>query len=69
LEIKKARHNLAFFQSKRLGCGKTWSELHLHYKHLLKSIYNHAGCTECCKEITVALKMINVIDKNKGTTV
>jgi len=33
LEIKKARENLAFsgfFQSERLGSGKTLSELHIH---------------------------------------
>jgi len=56
---------LDFFQSKRFGSGKTLSELHFHYESLLKGVYNHAGCTEYCKDFTVALKMINVIGKKK----
>jgi len=46
---KKARLNVAFsgfFQSERLGSGKTLSELHIHYKSLLKRVYNHAGRTK-----------------------
>ena len=31
---------LACFQSERLGSGKTMSELHIHYKSLLKRVYN-----------------------------
>jgi len=46
-----------------LGCDKTLSELHIHYKSLATRIYYHAGCTEYCKSFTVALKMIYVIDK------
>ena len=56
---------LDFFQSKRFGSGKTLSELHIHYESLMKGVYNHAGCTEYCKNFTVALKMINVIGKKK----
>jgi len=59
------RQNLAFFQSERLGSGKTLSELHIHYKPLLKRVYNHAGCTKYCKYFTVALKMIDVFDKKQ----
>jgi len=33
---KKARQNLAFFQSERLGSGKTLPKLHIQYKSLLK---------------------------------
>ena len=68
LEIKKARQNLAFsgfLQSERLGSGKTLSELHIHYKSLLKRVYNHAGCTKYWKYFTVALKMIDGIDKKQ----
>jgi len=43
---KKARQNLAFFQSERLGSGKTLSKLHIHYKSLLKRVYNHARWTK-----------------------
>jgi len=63
---KKARKIwsfLAYFQSERLGSGKTLSELHIHYKSLATRVYYHAGCTEYCKSFTVALKMIDVIDK------
>jgi len=28
-------------------------------------VYDHAGCTEYCKDFTVALKMIDVIDKKQ----
>jgi len=56
---------LAFFQSERLGSGKTLSKLHIHYKSLLKRVYNQAGCTEKWKNFTVALKMINFIDKKQ----
>jgi len=28
-------------------------------------VYDHAGCTECCKDFTVALKMIGVIGKKQ----
>jgi len=46
---KKARKNLAFsgfLSVGRLGSGKTLSELHIHYKSLLKRVYNHAECAE-----------------------
>jgi len=68
LEIKKAGKIwifLAYFQSDRLGSGKTLSELHLQCKCLATSVYCHAGCTEYCKKFTVALKMIDVIDKKQ----
>ena len=54
---------LAYFQSDRLGSGKTLSDLHTHSKSLATRVYYHAGCTEYCKNFTVALKMIDVIDK------
>ena len=41
------------------------SEPHIHYKSLLKRIYNHAGCTKYRNYFTVSLKMINVIDKKQ----
>jgi len=63
LAIKKARLNLAF--SERLGSSKILSELHIHYKSLLTRACDHAGYTEYCKYFTVALKMIDVIDKNQ----
>jgi len=36
LKIKKRQTKSGFFQSERLGSGKTLSELHIHYKPLLK---------------------------------
>jgi len=68
LEIKKLEKSgffLAYFQSDRLGSGKTLSELLIHYKSLATKVYYHAGCTEYCKNFTVALKMIDVIDKKQ----
>jgi len=68
LEIKKARKIwifLDYFQSDRLGSGKTLSELHIHYKSLATRVYYHAGCTDYCKDFTFALKMIDVIDKKQ----
>ena len=56
---------LAFFQSERLVSGETLSELHNRYKSLLTRVYYHAGCTEYCKDFTVALKMIDVSDKKQ----
>jgi len=66
LEIKNARQNLdflAYFKSDRLGSGKILSELLTHYKSLATRVSFHVGCTEYCKNFTVALKMIDVIDK------
>jgi len=37
----------------------------IHYKSLATRVYYHVGCTEYCKNFTVALKMINVIDKKQ----
>ena len=54
-----------FFQWERLGSGKTWSELHIHYKSLLKRVYNHAGCTKYWNYVTVVPKLIDVIDKKQ----
>jgi len=59
----------AYFQSDRLGSGKTLPELHIHYKFLATRVYCHAGCTKYCENFTVALKMIYDIDKTKCTTV
>jgi len=55
LEIKKKTLSV-FFQSETLGSGKTLSELHLHYKSLLKRVYNHAGCTKYLREKKILLK-------------
>jgi len=54
-----------FFQSERLGSGKTLSELHIHYKSLLTGVYDHAGCKEYCKDFTVVLKIFNVFNKKQ----
>jgi len=65
---KKARKIwlfLTYFQSDRLGSGKTLSELHIHYKSLATKVYYHAGCTDYYKNFTVALKMIDVIDRKQ----
>jgi len=64
-KARKIRFFLAYFQSDRLGSGKTLSELHIHYKSLATRVYHHAGCAEYCKNFTVALKMIYVIDKKQ----
>jgi len=61
---------LAFFGNKKarkiwLGSGKTLSELHIHYKSLATRVYYHSGCIEYCKNLTAALKMIDVIDKKQ----
>jgi len=67
LEIKQARKFwlfLTYFQSDRLVSGKTLSELHIH-SSLATRVYYHAGCTKYCKNFTVALKMIDVIDKEQ----
>jgi len=67
-EIRKPRKIwlfLAYFQSDKLGSGKTLSELHIHCKSLATRVYHHAGCTEYCKNFTVALKMVGVIDEKQ----
>jgi len=46
MEIKNSQTKSVFFQSERLGSRKTLSELHIHYKSLLKRVYNHAECAE-----------------------
>ena len=61
----KIWHFLTFFQSERLGSGKTLSKLYIHYKSLVKRVYNHAEYAEYWKKITFAIKMINVIDKKQ----
>ena len=69
---KKARKMwlfLAYFQSHRLGSGKTLSELHIHYKYLVTRVYYHAGCAEYCQNFTVTLKWSMLLIKNKCTTV
>jgi len=69
---KKSRQNLTFsgvFQLEKLGSGKILSNLRIHYKSLLTRVCNHAGCTEYCKDFTVALKVMDVSDKKKFTTV
>jgi len=39
--------------------------MHVHYKSLATRVYYHAECTGYCKNFTVALKMIDVIDKKQ----
>jgi len=63
--VRKIWLFLAYFQSDRLGSGKTLSELHIHYKPLATRVYYHSGCTEYCKIFSVALKMIYVIDRKQ----
>jgi len=46
MEIRKSQTKSGFYQLETLGSGKTLSELHIHYKSLLKRVYNRAGCTE-----------------------
>jgi len=46
MEIQKSQKKSGFFQSEKLGSGKTLSKLHIHYKSLLKRVYNHAQCAE-----------------------
>jgi len=46
LETKKGQTKSGFFQSEKLSSGKTLSQLHIHYKSLLKRVYNHAECAE-----------------------
>ena len=68
LEVKKSQTKSGFFwlffQSDRLGSGKTLSELHIHYKSPLKTVYDHAGCTRYWRDFMVALKMIDFIVNN-----
>jgi len=55
-----------FFSLKGLsGSGKKYYVLHLHYKSLLARVYDHAGCKEYCKDITVALKILGVFNKKQ----
>jgi len=61
----KICHFLAFFQSKRLSSGKTLSELHIHHKYLLTRVCDHTGYKEYCKEFAVALKIIDIIYKER----
>jgi len=61
----KSQTKSGFLQSERLGSGKILSELHIHYKPLLKWVYNHAGAQNIWKYFTFALKIIDVIDKKQ----
>jgi len=60
---------VAFFQSERLGYGKTWSEVHIHYNSLMTRVYDHAWCTEYFKDFTVVLKMFDAFNRKQNTTV
>jgi len=54
---------MTFFQSERLGSGKTLSELYIHCKfHLTRVCYHDAGCKEYCKDFSVALKMFSLVN-------
>ena len=64
-KTEKSDFFLAYFQSDRLGSGKTLSELHVRHKSLATNVYYHAGCTEYCKNFTDALQMIDVTDKKQ----
>jgi len=63
LEIKNIQTKSCYLQLERLGSGKTLPELHIHYKSFLTRVYDHAGCTEYCKDSTVAVKTTDGIDK------
>jgi len=41
------------------------SKLGIHYKSLLKKVYNHAGCAKYLKDFTVALKMMDAIGEKQ----
>jgi len=58
---KKKPEKIWIFQSERLDSGKTLSELHIHYKYLLKRVYNHAGCTKYLREKKILLKSGTVL--------
>ena len=64
-KLEKSGFFFAYYLSDRLASGKTLSELYIHYKSFATKVYYHAGCTEYCKNFTVALKMIDVIDKKQ----
>jgi len=44
LEIKKSK--IWLFSVRKAWLWKTLHEQHIHYKSLLKRVYNHAGCTK-----------------------
>jgi len=47
---------LTFFQSERLGSGKTLSLAAYSLQISSDEVYDHAGCTEYCKHFAVAQK-------------
>jgi len=65
LIFTKSQTKCVFFQSERLGSGKTLFELHVRYKSLLTRVYDYAGCKEYCKDFTIALKMFDVFKKKQ----
>jgi len=65
LKIKKGWTKSGFFQSEKVGSGKTLSELHIHCKSLLKRVYDQAGCKEHCKDFTVALTIFDIFNKKQ----
>jgi len=62
---KKIQAKSGFFAVAKLGSGKTLSGLHIYYKSLVSRVYDHAGCTECFKDFTVAQKMIDVFNQKQ----
>jgi len=48
---KKIQKNHAFFSQKDLTLEKTLSDLHIHYKSLLKRVYNLAGAQNTEKNL------------------
>jgi len=47
---QKCQAKSGFFQSERLGSGKILHELHIRNKSLLTGVYDHARCSEYCKD-------------------
>jgi len=56
---------IAFFPSERLDADKALSELHILYKSLLTSFYDHAWCKQHWEGFSAALKMLNVFNKKQ----
>jgi len=55
---KKSQTKSGFFQSERLGSGKTLSELHIHYKSLPKRVYNKSTTMQGAQNIENILLLL-----------
>jgi len=54
-----------FFQSERLGSGKTCLSCIFITNLLWREIYGHAGCKKYCKDFIVALKFFDLFNKKQ----